>query len=58
MWFLSILIVLMIAGTMAWSSEFPQPPILKTVSAKHHRATRHHAHKAGKHRHVKHHGSV
>ena len=57
--FLTILIAVMVAGIAAWSSESqPSSSRLQTVSVKHHRATRHHAHKAGKHHHVKHHGSV
>jgi hypothetical protein len=52
--FLLVLFTCVLAGALAWAT--PQPPSLTPVKA---RAQRHHAHKAGKHRHPKrHHRSV
>ena len=48
--FLSVLFTYVLAGTLAWAT--PQQAALTQINA-HPRAQRHHAHKAGKHRHPK-----
>ena len=55
----SVLAALLFLTTLGLAQSTRQAsPVITTVSAKGHRATRHHAHKATKHRAPKHHRSV